>query len=113
MSRSLFEKLLYKTRKPLWLSQDFLYIIKKKHRLYKLLNRGMITHRSYSLYRNILAVLIRKCQRFYSKNKIHLSRNKSKENLNILYGMLGRNSNSIPRHIEYTNIEIWRFYHLL
>jgi len=82
-----------KRSKPPWLSQDLLYVIKKKHRLYKLLNRGIITRRSYTLYRNILTVLIRKCKQLYYKNKLHLSRNNSKETWNILNGMLGRNSN--------------------
>ena len=75
------------------LSHDLLYVIKKKHRLYKLLNRGIITRRSYALYRNILVALIRKCKQLYYKNKLHLSRNNSKEIRNILNNLLGRNSN--------------------
>ena len=54
-------------------SQDLLYVIKKKHRSYKILNRGTITRRSYVSYRNILTVLIRKCKQFYYKtNCIYL-----------------------------------------
>ena len=65
----------------------------KKRRLYKLLNTGIITRRSYSLYRNILTVLGREWKQFYYKRKKHLSRNNSKETWNILNGMFGRKSN--------------------
>ena len=54
------EIVIKKRSKPPWLSQDLLYVIKKKHRLCKLLNRGIITRKSYTLYRNILTVLIKK-----------------------------------------------------
>ena len=39
-----------KRDKPPWLSQDLVYAIEKKHRLYRLLNRSIIAR---SLYRNI------------------------------------------------------------
>ena len=62
-----------KHSKPPWLSQDLLYVTKKKPRLYKLLNRGIITRRSSTLYRNILTVLIRKCNQLYYKKNAFIS----------------------------------------
>ena len=47
----------------------------------------------YSIDRNILAVLIRKCKQLYCKTKLDLSRIDSNETWNILNGMLGWNSN--------------------
>ena len=75
-----------KRSKSPWLSQDLLYA-KNKHRLYKLLNRNIITRRGYTLYRNILSVLVRECKQLYYKNKLHLSRNNFKETWNILNGI--------------------------
>ena len=44
MSRFLFEKnVIRKRSKPLWLSQDLLYVTETRHNLYKLLNRSIIT----------------------------------------------------------------------
>ena len=45
-----------KRSKYIWLSHDLLYVIKMKHKLCKLLNRGII---------NIFNVLIRKCKELY------------------------------------------------
>ena len=60
--------------------------------LYRLLNGGIIIRRSYSLYRNILTVLIVRCKQLCYKNKLHLARNNSNETWNILSSMLGRGS---------------------
>lgn len=74
-----------------WITPDLDMLIKKKHVLLKLSNRGQIYRRSYNYYKNALTSLLRKSKNLYYQLKLNNCRGSSQKTWKEINKILNRN----------------------
>ena len=82
---------LKKLRSP-WLSRPILRCIEKKHRLYKLFKRDVITREYFNIYKNKLRRLLILAKKYYFANRFAEAKNNIKRTWNIINDSLNRSN---------------------
>jgi hypothetical protein len=80
-----------KKRGPPWVTTEIKSLIKKKHKLLKLSRSGAICRGSYSIYRNVLNVLLKIVKKQYYSTKIQQESNDSRALWNTVNSILAKN----------------------
>ena len=82
-----------------WITDRILKLISKKHKLFLLLKRRVITYNSFKTYVNLLNTLLRRVKREYYIKKFENVNNNTKNTWKLINNILGRNKRSEIKEI--------------
>ena len=80
-----------------WITSDIMKCIRKKHRWFRLMKRGLMSCNSFKLYSKKLRSLLRTAREQYHVRRLDSLNYDVKRNWNALNSQMGKNENSLHK----------------
>ena len=80
-----------------WISSDIMKCIRKKHRWFRLMRRGLISYNSFKLYAKKLRLLLRTAREQYYVRRLDSLNYDVKRNWKVLNSLMGKNKKSLHK----------------